>query len=511
MSKEKNIIRLNYQGMSQRTICKTLKVSDRRVRNVLNKMKDLNLTFDDVKDMDDDSFNELFTKKPEEVDLKRRPDCQHIHDQLKRKNVTLMLLWEEYVEECIALNDSYLKYTQFCNVYKSYVETNKLTMHIDRKPGEKCEVDWAGTTIPIYDQTLSAIIDKAYLFVGVLPFSQYMFAQASLDMKEEAWINHHIDMFKFFGGIPLICVCDNCKTAVISHKKYEEIIFNPAYYEMAEYYQTAIVPARVRHPKDKNSTEGSVGYMTRQIIARLRDIRFSTLNELNERISVEVKKLNDKPFQKRDYSRTYVFENEEKNYLSAHPELPYEYAIWKKATVSFNYHIQFERNYYSVPYQYLKKEVLLRITSRIIEVYDKDVRIATHPRVLNGVNHYITNKDHMPESHRAYGEWSQERITNWAKTIGPDTYRIIAGIFANARVEQQVYNQCVTILKLKDKYSSDLLEKASGIIIEKHITPIHRNFKSIIENIQEDKKEQIEKNDYALVRGAAYYGGFKND
>lgn len=128
------------------------------------------------------------------------------------------------------------------------------------------------------------MIGKAYLFVGVLPFSQYMFAQATMDMKEESWINHHVDMYNFFGGVPLMCISDNCKTAVITHKKYEEIILNPAYYEMAEYYETAIVPARVRHPKDKNSTEGSVGYMTRQIIARLRDVRFSTLIELNARI-----------------------------------------------------------------------------------------------------------------------------------------------------------------------------------------------------------------------------------
>ena len=284
--------------------------------------------------MDDVSFDELSTKKQEEVNLKRRPDCKHIHEELKRKGVTLMLLWEEYVEECISLDESYLKYTQFCNVYKSYVDINKLTMHIDRKPGERCEVDWAGTTIPIYDRTLTNVIGKAYLFVGVLPFSQYMFAQATMDMKEESWINHHVNMYNFFGGVPLMCVCDNCKTAVISHKKYEEIILNPAYYEMAEYYETAIVPARVRHPKDKNSTEGSVGYITRQIIARLRDVKFSTLAELNERITEEVNKLNDKPFQKRDYSRSYVFENEEKEYLSALPELPYEYAVWKKVEYS---------------------------------------------------------------------------------------------------------------------------------------------------------------------------------
>ena len=251
--------------------------------------------------------------------------------------------------------------------------------------------------------------------------------------------------------------------------------------------------------------------MARQIIARLRDVRFNTLIELNARIMEEVKKLNDKPFQKRDYSRSYVFENEEKEYLSTLPELPYEYAIWKKATVSFNYHIQFERNYYSVPYQYLKKEVQIRITSRVIEIDDKNVRIATHPRILSGVNKYVTNKEHMPDNHRAYGEWNQERILNWSKTIGPDTYKVILGIFMNARVEQQVYNQCITILKLKDKYSSQTLERASGIIIEKNITPIHRNFKAVIESIQEVKEKENETNDYALVRGASYYGGYRND
>ena len=117
----------------------------------------------------------------------------------------------------------------------------------------------------------------------------------------------------------------------------------------------------------------------------------------------------------------------------------------------------------------------------------------------------------MPDNHRAYGEWNQERILEWSKTIGPNTYKVILGIFNNARVEQQVYNKCITILKLKDKYSSQILEHASGIIIEKNITPIHKNFKSIIENIQELKGKENETNNYALIRGASYYGGYKND
>lgn len=462
--------------------------------------------------MDDETFLELFQNKRKEVkSIHRQPDCKHIHQELKRKGVTLMILWEEYVEESIALNESYLKYTQFCNIYKQYVEDHQLAMHIEHKPGEKCEIDWMGTTIPIYDISLQGIVDKAYLFVGVLPFSQYMFAQATLDMKEESWINHHIDMFNYFGGVPLICVCDNCKTAIISHKRYEEIIFNKAYYEMAEYYGTAVIPARVRSPRDKNSAEGSVGYLTNQIVGRLRNHKFSSLKELNDQILVELKRLNSKEFQKRDYSRTYVFENEEKEYLNNLPDTPYEYAIWKDATVSYNYHVQFERNYYSVPFQYVKLKVQLRITKRLIEIYIDNVRIASHPRVLTGVNKYITKKEHMPENHRTYGEWNSQRIINWAKAIGPNTYEVICNIFMNARIEQQVYNQCLTILKLKDKHSVDMLEAASEIVLSKHITPIHKNFKTVLNDIQEEKNKQKEENNYALVRGGEYFGGRGND
>lgn len=512
MIKEREIIRLNHQGISQRSICKMIKTSDRKIRQVLKRLADLNLTYDDIKNMDDQTFIDLFQNKRKEVkSIHKQPDCKHIHQELKRKGVTLMLLWEEYVEESIALNESYLKYTQFCNIYKKHVEDNQLSMHILHKPGEKCEVDWMGSTIPIYDISLNNVIGKAYLFVGVLPFSQYMFAQATMNMKEEAWINHHIDMFNYFGGVPLICVCDNCKTAVISHKKYDEIIFNRAYYEMAEYYGTAIIPARVRSPKDKSSAEGSVGYLTNQIIGKLRNHKFSSLRELNDQIMLELNQLNNKNFQKREYSRTYVFENEEKEYLSDLPKIPYEYAIWKNATVSYNYHIQFERNYYSVPFQYVKKVVQLRISKRLIEIYFDNIRIASHPRILSGINKYVTNKDHMPENHRIYGEWNSQRIIKWAKTIGPNIHEVICNIFNNARIEQQVYNQCLTILKLKDKYSAAMLEAAAQVILSKHITPIHKNFKTVLEHIQEEKSNQGKENNYALVRGGEYYGGKKND
>lgn len=508
MLKEKEIIRLTNQGISQRSICKMIRTSDRKIRQVMKRLSELNYTYDDVKDMDDESFLALFQQKRKEVkSIHRTPDCAHIHKELKRKGVTLMLLWEEYVGESIALNETYLKYTQFCNVYKQYVEDHQLAMHIEHKPGEKCEVDWLGTTVPIYDLSLQNVTGKAYLFVGVLPFSQYIFAQATLDMKEESWINHHIDMFNYFGGAPLICVCDNCKTAVISHKKYEQIIFNKAYLEMAEYYGIAIIPARVRAPRDKNSAEGSAGYLTNQIVGRFRNHKFTSLRELNEQILVELEKINSKKFQKREYSRTYVFENEEKEYLKHLPDMPYEYAVWKNALPSYNYHVQFERNYYSIPYQYAKQKVQLRITKRMIEIYCDSIRIASHPRILSGINKYVTKREHMPDSHKAYGDWNRQRITDWAKSIGPNTHEVICSIFMNARIEQQVYNQCLTILKLKDRYSEGMLEAASETVLSKHITPIHKNFKAVLDDIQEQNKLKNEENNYALVRGGEYFGG----
>lgn len=280
---------------------------------------------------------------------------------------------------------------------------------------------------------------------------------------------------------------------------------------MAEYYEVAIMPARVRKPKDKNSTEASVGYVTRQIIARLRDEKFYSITELNARIKEEIKKLNDKEFQKREYSRSYVFENEEKDYLLALPQLPHEYATWKKANVSNNYHIQYERNYYSVPYQYINKSVDIRISKNTLEFYDDHTRIATHKRILLGLNQYVTNPEHMPDNHKSYGEWSKTKILELARCIGPNMYRVIENIFKNARIEQQVYNQCITLLKLKDKYSVSKLEAASEHILDNHITPIQKNFRMILENIQEKQAKEYDENNYALLRGANYYGGYRND
>lgn len=506
MSTERKILEKLALGLSQRQITKSVKTSSTKITEMRKFCNERNLSFEDALKLSDD---ELLIKKRKEVIVNsaKRPDCAYIHSELKKKGVTLKLLHDEYKEECIVTGEDYLKYTQFCNVYKDYVEDNKLVMHIERKPGERIEVDYAGTTIPIYDATQKEIIDKAYLFVGVLPFSQYMFAEAALNMKQEAWINHHINMFRYFGGVASILQCDNLKTGVISHPRYEEIIYNSSYQEMCEYYNTAVIACRVRAPRDKNSSEASVGFLTNNIIGKLRNYKFTSIHEINQKIKEELIKLNNQPFQKRDYSREFVFENEEKSYLKPLPTKPYEYAIWKKASVGLNYHVCYEYNYYSVPYTYLRKEVDLRISQYMIEIFYKGERIVSHPRFVTGKGKYVTLEEHMPENHKLYGQWNKDRIIDWSKTIGPNTYKVICNIFDRAKFEVQVYNQCITILKLADKYSKDTLESACEYILEKQITPIHRNFMIVIDSIQNNKTSNNErKNDGAILRGASYYG-----
>ena len=384
-------------------------------------------------------------------------------------------------------------------------------MHIGRKPGERCECDWFGSTIPIYNLSQNEVVGKAYLFIGVLPFSQFIYCEAADNMKEENWINLHINMFRYFGGVPLMLVPDNLKTGVISHKKYDDLILNKAYQEMAEYYDTVIIPARVRAPKDKASAEGSVGYLTTQIVGRLRNYRFTSVKELNDYIFKETDKINRSPFQKRAYTRYFVFINEELPHLKPLPGTPYEYGTWKEATVNYNYHISFEKNYYSVPYRYLREKVQVRSTKNVVEIYHRNTRIASHTRINGTVNRYSTNEDHMPDNHKMYLEWNSERFKKWAESIGPFTHRLITQNFESVKIEEQMYQRCMSILKLSDRYPKKLLEEVSKAILEKQVTCSYKNFKAYLDYLQDEKQEVTKENNNtgAIVRGASYYGGNK--
>ena len=515
MSKEKEILQLLSNGDSGRKIASTLGVSRNTIASVLAAAKRTGNGFPELLQLDQQAlFQMLFPEKVAEPVLVP-PDYEMIHKELMRHGVTLRLLWEEYVDTCREANQPPYMYSQFCKRYADYVDQNRLTMHIQHKPGDKLMVDWAGTKLAIYDRDSDAL-QTCYLFVAALPFSMYCYAEAFATMKQEDWINAHIHLYGFLGGSSRLLVSDNLKTGVIKNRKHEDPVFNRSYGELAEHYKTALLPARVLAPRDKAAVEGTVGALTSRIIAKLRDKRFFSLYELNQAIFRELKAFNERPFQKKSGSRYSVYTEEELSFMQPLPQYPYEFATWKVATVQLNYHVSFDKQYYSVPYAYARKKVDLRITEKLIEIYYQGKRICSHRRLYGRMGQYSTNTDHMPKNHQLYNEWNADRFLRWGRDIGPSAKEVVEKIFASYRVEEQAYKGCLSLLKLADKYSSDRLENACRVALVHIPSPRYKNIRLILEAGQDlPKKEEPEDtsniNRFTHLRGASYYGGGRHE
>ena len=352
-------------------------------------------------------------------------------------------------------------------------------MHISRKPGEQVEVDWAGDPATVIDPDTGEIL-KAYVFVGVMTYSQYAYVEAFLDMKQKSWICAHVHMYEYFGGVAKILVPDNCKTAVVHNGGWKDQQINETYQEMAEHYGTAIIPARVRTPKDKPNAEGTVGMISTWIIAALRDEQFFSLAELNRAIREKLELFNHRLFQKKTVSRISLFLEKEKPFLTPLPATRFELADWKQATVQFNYHISIEKMLYSVPYEYIKKKVDVRVTEHTIEIFYNHSRVASHRRLTGRPGQYSTITEHMPQDHQRYLEWNGDRFRKWAERIGINTYSVVNAILTSKPVEQQTYRSCMGLLKLAEKYSDSRLEAACKKALSFTASPSYKSISNIL-------------------------------
>ena len=366
----------------------------------------------------------------------KEPDYAHIHKEMAKSGVKLTLLWSEYCAGCRQNDEIPYMYTAFRNRYRNYLMHTKATMSLERKPGEQMEVDWAGKTMQVVD-SITGEIYPAYIFVSVLSYSGYAYVEAFLNRTQENWIAAHVNAYNYYGGVTRTLVPDNLKTGVTKRTK-TDIILNATYQEMAEYYDTAVLPTRVRKPKDKASVEGAVGHVSTWIIADLRNWKFFSLSELNEAIGEKLHELNEKPFQKRQGSRFSVFNEEESPALLPLPNKPYELSEWKTCIVAYNYHVSVDKMLYSVPFEYIKKEVDVRLTNRMVEVFLSGERIASHIRKHGNPGQYSTLPEHMPPSHKEYTQWNAERFRSWARGIGKNTLIVVNAIFESRKIEQRV-------------------------------------------------------------------------
>ena len=371
------------------------------------------------------------------------------------------------------------------------------------------QVDWAGSTIP-YIEPSTGEEKEAYVFVSVLPASAYPFAYAYGDMKQPNWIDAHVRALEHYGGVPRVIIPDNTKTAVKTPDLVDPLL-NASYTEMARHYGTALVPARPRKPKDKAADENMVGNVSRRIIAALRNRRFFSVLEINQAIAIELDKLINRPFQKLEGNRQTAFEAIDKPALKPLPATRHEYADWADAKVAFNYHVEYQGFFYSVPYSNIGKISRIRATASIIEIFVDGERIAAHKRNFHTFKRYTTLPEHMPESHRAVTGWSSERYLSWAEKIGPKTRQLVANILDSREYPVQTYRACMGIMRLASDYPAEVVEAASKDAIDKR-TCTYKYFSIILKQKAPNESFEVEKVvSNTNLRGAkAYAGGGKN-
>jgi transposase len=432
------------------------------------------LSWEDVKGMDDKQLRRMVRSAAEDPEpSKPLPDYAWVHQELKKKSVTMGLLWQEYKA---AHPDGYQE-TQFREYYYKFAKSLQVSMRQRHKAGESMFVDYAGQTVPIYDRATGKV-SQAQIFVATLGASNYSFAEATPDQSLASWIGSHVRAFEYFGGVSGKVVPDNLKCGVTSACRYEPDI-NPTYADMIAHYGTVVIPARVRRPKDKAKVENAVLVVERWILATLRNRKFFSIAELNQTIKELLVILNQRRFKKLDGSRESVFLALEKPALKPLPERPYEFAGWKKARVNMDYHIEIEGHYYSTPYTLAHEEVDVRHTTRTVEIFHNGRRVGSHAKDSRR-GHHSTVREHMPKSHQQYLEWTPTRIIERARVIGPKTTELVEYVLGNREFPQQGYRTCLGIIRLAKEYSGERLEAACRRALAIHACS-YRSVHSILE------------------------------
>ena len=464
-------------------------------------------------EMDDKWIEDfLFPEKSLEASGRQPLNFDYIHKELAKPNVTLSLLHHEYEAESRANNKIPYSYRSFIRHYSEYAQKHKATLRIRRKPGEILEVDWAGTTAFIIDRDTGEKV-KAYIFVATLPCSQLSYAEAFLSMNLQSWISAHIHAYEFFGGVTQIVVSDNLKTGVTKHTS-RELVLNPTYKEMANHYDTIIMPARVRSPKDKASVEGSVGAISTWIIAALRNTHCFSIDELNDELRKKLEEFNHRPFTRKEGSRYSAYEEEEKFALSPLPDMPYKISEWKTAKVRPDYHISVESMFYSVPYEYISRQVDVKISEDMIVVYFNHMWLTSHKRLYGRFGQISTVREHMPDNHKLFVDQTLEVAIEWAESIGSSTLSTVKYLLDSYQSEKQALQSIFSLKKLEHRYSKYEIERACKTLLTMTKRPTVKSIQTLLKNNKKKDAEQeleqnIEINDthFGFTRGASYYGG----
>jgi len=501
----REIMRLHFEhDLSQRAIARACAVSPTTVGYYIEKLQQSG-SWAAICSLDDDSLKALLNiegKAP--VYQKPLPDFDYLHREMKRKGVTLQLLWEEYR----GAHPAGYGRSQFCALYRKHLRTLDPVMRFFHKAGDKMFVDFSGKR-PSYIDPKSGKAIEAELFVAAMGASSRTYAIAVASQQIPEWIKAHVGAFEFFGGTPACVVPDQLKSGVKTSCKYDPEI-NPAYAELCAHYGVAVVPARPREPRDKAKVENSVLNAQRRILAALRNRRFFSLAELNAAISGELEKLNDRPMQGIGKIRNQLFDETDKPALKPLPAERFQIRQWKKARVHIDYHVAVEGSWYSVSYTLIGKEVEICLSATTVEIFLGGKRVASHLRTFMR-NVFVTDPAHRPHSHRKHLQWTPERMRNWGKTIGVQSAAMIDAIINSADHPEHAYRKCLGLLRLSKSYGADRLEHACARALKLRAIG-YRSVKNILNQGIEaaDIPEDVQPSESLLhdnLRGSDYYEG----
>jgi transposase len=504
MRKIREVLRMTHElGLSVRQVREATGVGKTAVSEYVSRARVIGITWPIPPEITDaDLERRLFTPAGfHDGSTKPLPDWTKVHQELKRRGVTLMILWEEHRAEHVEGHG----YSRFCELYSEWRRRLAPTMRQTHVAGDKLFVDWAGGTVPIVDPMTGEVHD-AHLFVAALGASSYTYAEARWSETLPDWIRAHVNAFDFFGGVPKATVPDNLKAGITKPSRYEPGV-NRTYQDLADHYGFVVLPARIRRPRDKAKVEAAVGIVSRFVLGKLRNRRFFSLGELNDAVHDSVAKINAKVMKHLNQSRNDLFASLDRPALKGLPSERYQYSEWKRCTVAPDYHVEVDGHYYSVPFGLLRETVDARFTDGTIEVFHEGTRVASHVR-SRLANKHTTIPEHMPSSHRRYAEWTPARLVREAGKIGPATIALFEAIMKAKPHPEQGFRSCLGILSLVRSYGPERIEAAARRGNDIRATT-YGSIKSILQNgLDRAFKPNMPDTSpirHANIRGRGYY------
>jgi len=501
MRKIREALRLHYEvGAKQREIASACNIAPSSVHEYIRRAELAGIGWPVPEDCSDKRLEELLFARNEQTGARQIPDWKAVQRELTKKNMTLTVVWEDYKKE----NPDGYERSQFCHLFREWEGTTEVRMSQNHRPGERLWIDWAGQTAPLTDPETGEV-NRVPVFVSAFGVSQKLFAKAFPSMELEHWLAAHVSAFKFYGVLPTFAVPDNTKTGITAPNRYEPE-FNLEYAEFARHYSLAVIPARVRKPRDKGKVENGVQRVEQRVLARLEGQTFLSLDELNEEISRLVAELNSLVMRGPEASRSQLFQEIDRPAARPLPKTHYEFASWKKAKVGPNHHVSFEGHGYSVHYSLVVRNVTVRCTAQVVQVFDGAKIVASHPRNYQRFG-YTTLREHRPKSHREYEDWSPARLVRWGMKCGGSVGKLVQAMLEAKLYPQHGYSAAFGLISLGKTYGLKRLNAACARALAAGALS-YKSVKTILEKGLDQAALDFDERPMPVhenVRGAQYY------